>query len=62
MARSKVLPKTLYVVRREGGTENEYLYASEDFTDFDHEEIVGTYTLTSTDVLETTKKLKPKSK
>lgn len=59
MEKKNVLPKTVYIVKRDAGTENEYLHASEDLTDFDDGEIVGSYILVATDVVEVTTALKP---
>jgi len=39
----KRLPKTLYVVLKEKGTENEYLHASADPDVFDNDDMVGIY-------------------
>ena len=39
----KTLPKTLYVVLKEKGTENEYLHASTDAGIFEDGDMVGVY-------------------
>ena len=42
----KKLPKTLWVVRENEGTENEFISAGECIDDMDHGAVVGEYTLT----------------
>ena len=54
----KKLPKTVYVVLHEANTDDEYLYATTDLENIEHGEIVGTYNLIQSDVMEVTRMLR----
>ena len=46
------LPKDLFVVLREKGTENEYLFATTDLEEIENDEMFGRYKQTSLEKIE----------